>query len=311
MASRENTQRKSSDPLLDQSGFAVERMPMLSVVFDRLTASLAEGLRSLSRTPTTFSVDHIEPAGLFEILSASKGSVGAVLHSPELESRALVAFDPNFVFALLQTLLGAEGADGDEPPNRPLTKIEMKLVRKVADLTAKCLQGALAGLVEASFVLERHEPIVDTLLMGRRDAPAVCAEIRFSAIGAGGKMTVAIPQAALQPIRQKLSRDVQSDATTGDPQWTRQIQTEVSSATIKVRGILEEIPSTLGDVAAFHVGQVLTLEGHGMGRVRLECGEHDLFWCKLDQVDGKYTLEVEEPIIEKKGLLDEIIVFEE
>jgi flagellar motor switch protein FliM len=310
MSSRAGAAQRKTDPLLDQSGFAVERMPMLGVVFDRLTASLVEGLRALTRTPTTFSVDRIAPGGVFEILGASQGSVGAVLHSPELECRSLVTFDQAFVFGLVQTLLGAEVGDDGEPPNRPFTKIEMSLVRKVAELTAKSLQGALAGLIEASFTLERQEQIVDSMLMGRRDAAAVGAQIRFRAIGLSGGMTVAIPQAALQPIRQKLAREAPNDAALGDPHWARQMQTEVSSAAITVKGILEEIPATLGDVAAYRVGQVLTLEGHGMGRVTLECGDHNLFWCKLNQVDGRYTLEVEEAIVEEKSILEDLILLD-
>jgi flagellar motor switch protein FliM len=282
---------------------------MLGVVFDRLTANLIEGMRVLTRAPTMFTVERIGPASLFETLTACEGSVGAVLHSPELECRSLAALDQAFVFALVQTMLGGEG-EGGEPPNRPFTKIELNLARKVSDLTARSLKSALAGLTEASFTVERQETLVDTSLFGRRDIAAVCAEIQFRAVGMTGKMTVAIPQAGLQPIRQKLSKDVPGEGSMGDPQWTRRMQTEVSSAAITVKGILEEIPMTLGDVAGYHVGQVLTLEGHGMGRVRLECGDQQLFWCKLNQVDGRYTLEVEEPIAEEKGLLEEIIVFD-
>src|SRR5579864_8922530 len=95
------TQRRSADPLLDQSGFAIERMPMLGVVFDRLTASLVEGMRVLTRAPTIFTVEHIGPASLFATLTAWEGSAGAVLHSPELECRSLAAFDKAFVFALV------------------------------------------------------------------------------------------------------------------------------------------------------------------------------------------------------------------
>src|SRR5438105_13067599 len=93
-------QRRGSDPLLDQSGFAVDRMPMLGVVFDRLTAGLIDGMRALTRAPTVFAVERIAPAGLFETLGACEGSIGAVLHSPELECRSLAAFDPAFVLAL-------------------------------------------------------------------------------------------------------------------------------------------------------------------------------------------------------------------
>ena len=47
--------RKGHDSLLDQSGFSVERLPMLGVVFDRFVAEMVEGLRLLSRTPIVFS----------------------------------------------------------------------------------------------------------------------------------------------------------------------------------------------------------------------------------------------------------------
>ena len=302
-----SAQRKSNDPLLDQSGFAVERMPMLNVVFDRLSTSMVEGMRLLSRTPTMFSVEGVAAGNLFDALAEAKGSVGAVLHSPELDCRSLVVFDQGFVFSLVQALLGGEAADPEEQPNRPFTKIEMNLLQKVSDLATRSLHGALVGLVDATFKLERQEAIVDATILGRRDMPVVKGHLAFRALGMTGRMTVAIPQAALQPIRQKLSRDQSTETVADDPRWTRQMQTEVSSAAIIVKGVLEEIPMTLGEVAAIEVGQVLKLEGLGMGRVRLECGEHDLFWCKLAQVDGRYTLEIEEPIVEEKTILDELL----
>jgi flagellar motor switch protein FliM len=283
-------------------------MPMLGVVFDRLATSLVEGMRVLSRTPTTFAIEGLATGGLFEALTLARGSVGAVLHSPELDCRALLTFDAGFVFSLIQVLLGGDGSDPVDPPDRPFTKIELALVQRVAELTARSLPNALAGVVSATFKVERQEQIVDTSILGRRDLGVVTADIAFQGLGLRGKMTVALPQTALQPIRQKLSRDLSNDATTSDPQWTRQMQDGISSAEIIVKGILEEIPMTLGEVAAIEVGHVLKLQGLGMGRVRLECGEHDLFWCKLDQVDGRYTLEIEEPIIEKNDILEDLIM---
>jgi flagellar motor switch protein FliM len=301
-------QRKSSDPLLDQSGFAVERLPMLAIVFEQLVASMVDGMRPLSRTPTMFSLESLATGGLFEILAAAKGSVGAVLHSPELDCRSLVIFDPGFVVSLVQILLGGDAADAQEQASRPFTKIEMNFVQKVSELTARSLQSALAGLIAASFKPERQETLVDQTILGRRDAPIVAASIVFQAAGMSGRMTVVIPQTALAPIRQKLAREISTESAAGDPRWTRQMQAGVSSAEMIVKGVLEEIPMTLGEIAAIEVGQVLKLRGSGMGRVRLECGEHDLFWCKLNQVDGRYTLEIEEPIVEERDILDDIML---
>jgi flagellar motor switch protein FliM len=279
--------RKGRDSLLDQSGFSVERLPMLGVVFDRFVAEMVEGLRHLSRTPIVFSVDEIATASLFEILKASKGSVGAVLHSPELDARSLVIIDQEFVLSLVQILLGGDANEQPEQSERPYTRIEMHLLQKVCELTAKALQNAFAGIAEVTFTLERQEPLVDAGILGRRDAPVIFARIPLQALGLNGKMTVLIPQAALLPIRQKLAREQAGDSAASDPRWTKQMQNGVSHAEIQVIGVLEEISMSLGEVAAMEVGHVLKLHGSGMGRVRLECGEHDLFWCKLNQTEGR------------------------
>jgi flagellar motor switch protein FliM len=312
MATREQQasplQRKSSDALLDQSGFAIERLPMLAVVFEQLATGLIEGMRTLSRAPIKFSVERLATGELFEILAASKGSVGAVLHSSELDCRSLAIFDQAFVLSLVHLLLGGDGADAQEQASRPFTKIEMNLVQKISELAARSLQSALTGLVEASFKVERQETLVDAGILGRRDAPVVIANILLQASGLRGEMAIVIPQTALQPIRQKLAREISSESVAGDPRWTRQMQAGVSFTEMTVKGILEEIPMTLGEIAAIEVGHVLKLRGSGMGRVRLECGEHDLFWCKLNQADGRYTLEIEEPIVEERDILDDLIL---
>jgi flagellar motor switch protein FliM len=308
MAQNQNAaQRKSQDPLVDQSGFAVDRLPMLGVVFDELTNGLSEGLRQLCRTPTTFSVAEIATANLFETLTASKGSIAAVLHSPELDARSLVIVDRSFVLSMIQILLGGDAHTLHPLPERPFTKIEMNLIQRLFETTAKSLQGAFSEVAEASFKLERQDTIVDTGILGRRDAPVVVAAIDFQARGLRGRMSVVIPQTPLLPIRQKLAREIAVESAAGDPRWARQLQNGVSSAEISVKGVLEEISMTLGEIAAMEVGHVLKLRGTGMGRVRLECGEHDLFWCQLNQVEGRYSLEIEEPIVQSQDTLDDIV----
>jgi flagellar motor switch protein FliM len=303
----DSSQRKSHDPLLDQSGFAVERLPMLGVIFDDVATGLVEGLRQLCRAPAGFSVEEIAAANLFEVLAACKGAIAAVLHSPELDTRALAIVDRSLALSLVQILMGGDPNEPQAHPERAFTRIEMNLVQRFLEIAAKSLQSAFGSVAETSFKLERHDTLADTTILGRRDAPVVIATIGFRALGAGGKMIVAIPQTALLPIRQKLAREVVSESPAGDPRWARQMQNGVSYAEISVKGVLEELPMTLGEIADLEVGHVLKLRGTGMGRVRLECGEHDLFWCRLSQVEGRYTLEVEEPIIEERDLLDEIL----
>ncbi len=101
------------------------------------------------------------------------------------------------------------------------------------------------------------------------------------------------PQAAFAQLRKRLSVEPGAEAASADPRWARQLEQGVARARIPVSAVLDELPMSLGEIAALSVGQVLTLHGSGMGRVRLECEGREMFWCKLGQGDGRYSLEIE------------------
>jgi flagellar motor switch protein FliM len=53
---------------------------------------------------------------------------------------------------------------------------------------------------------------------------------------------------------------------------------------------------SLGDVADFRVGALLSLQCNDFNAIRLECSGRGMFTCKLGQADGRYRLEVDGPI---------------
>ena len=53
---------------------------------------------------------------------------------------------------------------------------------------------------------------------------------------------------------------------------------------------------SLGDVANFRVGGLLPLQCNDFTAIRLECSGRGMFTCKLGQADGRYRLEVDNPI---------------
>ena len=208
---------------------------MLGVVFDRLATSLVEGMRVLSRTPTTFAIEGLATGGLFEALTLARGSVGAVLHSPELDCRALLTFDRGL------RLLADPGPARRRrlrPRRSPGPAVHENRAR--ARPAGRRTDGALASQRARRRRLghlHSGAPGTDRRHVDPRPARSRGRDRRFRDpwTRAAGHVTVALPQTALQPIRQKLSRDLSNDATTSDPQWTRQMQDGISSAEIIVR----------------------------------------------------------------------------
>ena len=181
---------------------------------------------------------------------------------------------------------------GERPP-RPATTIELHLVAELARRLAGALEAAFDGFASLELRLDRLEKLADVYALGRRDGPAVEARLTLETRVGPLALVVLAPQAALAPLRKQLAAEPGAETGGGDPRWARQLEQGVARARVAVSAVLDELPMSLGDIAALSLGQVLTLHGSGMGRVRLECEGREMFWCKLGQGDGRYSLEIE------------------
>ena len=288
--------RSAADRLLDNPGLTVERLPMLTVIFDRLAASCAEGMRPYSPAILSFFVNSIATDHVWDALDAYDGSVAAVLYSPELDARVLVGLDRRCLFSLMEVLIGG---DAQEPPyddDRNYSTLEVRVAQTVFEIAAEALNSAFGTVIATTFRLERVETRMDFTVMGRRNVLAVIAKILIQAMDIGGQMFVVIPQPALTPIRQQLSRDLSSDGSASDPRWQKLMQQGVQKAEIKAVGILDEQTLTLGDISAWRIGDTLPLKASGVSKVRLDCKEQPLFWCELGQAKGRYTMKIAERV---------------
>ena len=294
--------------LFDSAGISLDRMPMLRVIFDRLAMQCSENARQLSTAPAYFSVHSIKTERIGKILEAAEGKVVvAVLHVQAWDARIMVGLDNKLVFALVEALFGGDGSESPYIENRTLTNIEMRVAQKTFDLITRALHKAFSVIEETHFKFERIETRMDFAVVAPRNNFAVLAKLNLRVLGRAGEFFVAIPQAALNPIRQSLTADRSNDAATPDPRWSKQIKTEVGKAEVMVQAIIEEDGFTLGDIAALKVGNVLQLKATPKSRVKLECNSEPLFWCQLGQAEGKYTLRVDDIVDAEQEFLDGLV----
>ena len=282
----------AADRLLDNPGLTVERLPMLTVIFDRLAASCAEGLRPFSPAILSLFVNSITTDHVWDALDSYDGSVAAILYSPELDARVLVGLDRRCLFSLMEVLLGGDAQEPPHDDDRNYSTLEVRVAQTVFEIAAEALNSAFGPVIATSFRLERVETRMDFTVMGRRNVLAVIAKILIQAMDIGGQMFVIIPQPALTPIRQQLSRDLSSDGSASDPRWQKLMQKGVQKAEITAVAILDEKSLTLGDISQWRVGDVLPINASAVSKVRLDCKNQPLFLCDLGQAKGHYTLKV-------------------
>ncbi|WP_201859709.1 flagellar motor switch protein FliM [Microvirga soli] len=296
------------DMLLDSAGLSLDRLPMLHVIFDRMTTSCAEHLRHMAASPMYYSLSGLESGRVSEILEMYEANaVAGIFHAPEWDSHILIGFDRDFIYTMVEVLFGSDGSEAPVEEARGFSTIELRMAQTLFEQVAKALQASFALVADTKFKLERIETRMDFAVIGRRNNQAVAAKFLLQALNRGGEMFVVIPQSVLNPMRKVLSRVVSSESSGRDPRWMKQIATEVKKTEVTLKAVLEERFLSLGEIADLKVGDVIELQATPRSRVKLEGNHQGLFWCNIGQSEGSYVLKVDEHIDQEKEFLDDVL----
>ena len=309
VAAHQAAVREGAERLLDAAGIAVDRLPMLNVVFDRMVTLCSESFRYLTSTPPMFTIKAIRSERFGEILDPRADRVAlAVFQAPAWDSRILVGVDHELVFTFTEALFGGDGTEPAPTERRALSNIELQVVQMIFEHVVKAMQTAFSSVAETSFRFERLETKVEFAGIAPRANFALLGTLEMRMVDRAGEFFVIIPQTALNAIRPSLGRDAASDAATNDPRWSKQIRSEVSRTEVAVRGVIEETQFCLSDIADLQVGQILKLQATPRSRVKLECNSQPLFWCELGQGKGHYTLRIEDDFDQEREFVDDLLL---
>jgi flagellar motor switch protein FliM len=294
--------------LLDAAGISIERMPMLKVIFDRMAVTCTDSLQPMAGTPCYFSVNGITNGRVGDIVKDYEANaVAAVLYAEQWDTRVLIMLDRDFVFTMVEAMFGSDGAEPPIDDERSFSNVELRVAQVLFERFAKALQSAFAATSEVTFRLERVETAMASLTVGRTGNMSICANITLQALYRGGQMFIIIPHSALNPLRQKLAHVLIGDGRVADPNWRKQMESEVRRTEVTLSAVLEERMITFADLARFHVGQVLELEATPRTLAKLESNNQVLFWCQIGQLDGYYALQVADPVDQKREFVDDIL----
>ncbi|NIX78421.1 flagellar motor switch protein FliM [Microvirga terricola] len=296
------------DRLLDAAGLSLDRLPMLHVIFDRMATYCADHLRHLAASPMYYSLSSIESGRIGDILEIYEANaIAGVFNAPEWDSHVLIGFDRDFVFTMVEVLLGADGSEPPVDEERGFSNIELRIAQSIFEQMGKALQASFALVSDTKFKFERSETRMDFAVIGRRNNQSVVAKFLLQALNRGGEMFVIIPQSVLNPMRQTLARVLTGDSSARDPRWTKQITSEVKRTEVTLRAVLEERHLTLGEIADLKIGQIIDLQATPRSRIKLESNDEALFWCHVGQADGSYVLRVDDFVDQEQEFIDDVL----
>ncbi len=305
---------KSLERALSAGQIRPDRLPGLQMIFGQLPRIMVEEVGNISLLPVKVRLVELFASTISDTCGLPAGAFAGVVRAERWRSWVYFIADPAASSLFVEAATGCESIPPAGLPPRKLTRTDANVLRVLFRRVSRALTSAFSILADVDFdVGEVVEKIELEPQLGPA-SPVIAARLSLDYAGHEGIVTIVIPQAALETIRELLVTAAPNEGSSPaaaapqyqeDPAWSKQLAEEIARAFIELNGVLEERPIALGEVQKFAVGSVIELQMTSMSRVRLDADESPLFWCELGKRDNGLILRVDDEFNQQREAVDE------
>lgn len=255
-----------------------DRLPMLEVIFDRTVRSFATSMRNLTSDAIEVNLEGVDTVRFGDFMNhIPLPAMIGVFRVPEWGSFGLVTVDSPLIYAVVDALLG--GRRGSNPKmidGRGFTTIETKLVSRMIETVLADISAAFESTAPATMKLERIE--TSPRFAGIAGQTNVCAAATFNVDmeGRGGRFSVLLPYATLEPVREKLLEGFMGEKMGSLNIWERHMEEEIRRTEVELEVVLGQVPMPLAKVRNLEPGDLIDLSAGPEDALALQCRGVDL-----------------------------------
>lgn len=238
-----------------------ERLPMLDVIFDRLSRSLSTALRNFTLDNTEVVLESVGSQRFGDFVGdLPLPSLLAITRIPVWDSYALIAANSNLIYAIVDCLLGGRRSpSASRIDGRPFTTIEVNLVSQMMNVILGELGHAFAPVGQIGFTLERMESSPRFASIARETNIATVAQLRVEIDDRAGRFWVVLPHATLEPVRDRLLQRFIGEKFGHDSAWQESLDREGEALPMTLEAVIGDRAMPLSKLAPLEIGRVLPL----------------------------------------------------
>lgn len=253
-----------------------ERLPMLEVVFDRMVRIFATSMRNLTSDAIDVSLESVNSVRFGDFLNhvALPAMIG-VFRIEEWENYGLVTVDSGLIYAVVDALLGGRSDGHGEPmviDGRAFTTIETDLVARMLRHVLADMSSALGPITPNTMALERIETSPRFASIAGSTNVCAVATFRVDMDERGGRFTILLPYATIEPVRHLLAQRFVGEKLGRDGIWQSHLAAELRRTEVSLDVVLGERMIPLSQVRKLAVGQTIPLHQDPDQPLELQCG---------------------------------------
>jgi flagellar motor switch protein FliM len=237
------------------------RMPTLELINERFARLLRVGLFNFMRKSAEISVGQPRVLKYGEFIRNLPVPTNLnIVQIKPLRGTALMVFDPNLVFLVIDNMFGGDGRFHTRVEGREFTATEMRMIQRLLDVAFAEYEKAWAPVHKVKFEYVRSEVNSQFVNIATPSEIVVAMTFNIEFSGASGEFHVCIPYSMIEPIRDRLFSSMQSEQTSADTRWIKLMRLQLQDAEVEMVSFLGHATVTLGQVASMQVGDVIPLE---------------------------------------------------
>lgn len=295
--------RTGVELLVHNSTVNYERLPMLEIVFDRLCRTSTTTLRNLTNDNVEVNLEGIQTRRFGQFMdSVPLPCAIIVFKAVEWDNYALGILDTRLVYSMVDVLLG--GRRGISPLNvdgRNFTTVEKTLIKRMFISILEDLSNAFAPISDITFTFDRIETNPRFCAITRPPNAVIEAKLRIDMEDRGGFLTLMLPYATLEPIREKLLQQFMGEKFGRDSIWENHLKKELLDTDIDMTAVLSTFRGSLRDILNWKIGTRLMLNVEPTSPVTLQCGNKPMFSGKMGRKDGNIAVRLDTVVKDKKS----------
>ncbi len=257
---REARQSVSRLDLVKLPGHERWKIPNLDIIFDSFGRNYGISLTNRLQRPVSLEFDSVNSMSFEEsIKTVAPNSAIAILGLDPFKTGGLLIFDGSLAFSALEIQLGGATEGKITVPNRPLTAIEINLLRMIMNDSCADLQKAFNPLEKINATLVKIENNPRLVNIVTSDSGVLVIRFKANFESHSGRLELIVPHASLEPLREKLRDRVLSISTLHGETWPEALIAGVNQVYTTVAAQLGEITLKVRDILNFQEGDIIDL----------------------------------------------------
>jgi flagellar motor switch protein FliM len=268
------------------------RMPTLEIINERFARLLRIGLFNFLHRSAEVSIGPVRVHKYSEFIRNLVVPTNLnLVHMKPLRGTALMVFDPNLVFLLVDNLFGGDGRFHTRVEGRDFTQTEQRIILRILDIVFETYAKSWEPVYPVEFEYVRSEMNTQFANIATPNEVVVATTFTIELGPVSGEMHFCTPYSMIEPIRDILTSSLQGETLEMDKRWVRLMTQQIQTAEVELVANLGTAKATLGDILNMKAGDIIPI---AVPDIVAACVDGvPVMECTYGKFNSQYALRVE------------------